>query len=83
MNNDALDVRSVLAGKAPKDTAITIKGRVRTRCASKAGISFIHVSAGSSFHPIQVVAQNTLSNYVDILSTSYIIPQYRRQAERS
>ena len=32
---------------------------------SKAGISFIHLSDGSSFHPVQVVAPNTLSNYTD------------------
>jgi asparaginyl-tRNA synthetase len=54
-----------LAGEAPKDVAITVKGWVRTRRDSKAGISFIHLSDGSSFHPVQVVAPNTLSNYTD------------------
>src|SRR6266576_7288245 len=55
----------VLAGRAPKDSAVTLKGWVRTRRDSKAGISFVHVSDGSSFHPVQVVAPNTLANYTD------------------
>src|SRR5262249_3060127 len=32
---------------------------------SKAGISFVHLSDGSSFHPVQVVAPSTLPNYAD------------------
>jgi asparaginyl-tRNA synthetase len=55
----------VLAGRAPKDAPVTIRGWVRTRRDSKAGISFVNVSDGSSFHPVQVVAPNTLPNYVD------------------
>ncbi len=55
--------RQVLAGAAPKDTAVTVKGWVRTRRDSKAGISFVNVSDGSCFHPVQVVAPNTLANY--------------------
>ena len=65
MNNKTFNVRGILAGQAPKDAAITVKGWVRTRRNSKAGISFIHVSDGSSFHPVQVVAPNTLFNYAD------------------
>src|SRR2546425_9176041 len=56
-------VRDVLAGRAPKDASITVRGWVRTRRDSKAGISFVHLSDGSSFHPVQVVAPNTLANY--------------------
>jgi asparaginyl-tRNA synthetase len=55
--------RQILAGAAPKDTAVTVKGWVRTRRDSKAGISFVNVSDGSCFHPVQVVAPNTLANY--------------------
>ena len=55
----------VLAGRAPKDTAVTVKGWVRTRRDSKAGISFVNVSDGSSFNPVQVVAPNALPNYAD------------------
>jgi asparaginyl-tRNA synthetase len=53
----------VLAGRAPKDTPVTVKGWVRTRRDSKAGFSFIHMSDGSSFHPVQVVVPKDLSNY--------------------
>jgi len=60
-----LSCAQVLAGQAPKDTQVTIKGWVRTRRDSKAGISFVHVSDGSGFHPVQVVAPNTLANYAD------------------
>src|SRR2546423_1810685 len=62
MKND-LSMRDILAGRAPTETAVTIRGWVRTRRDSKAGISFIHLSDGSSFHPVQVVAPNTLPNY--------------------
>jgi asparaginyl-tRNA synthetase len=65
MDNKPFNVRSILVGEAPKDAAITVRGWVRTRRDSKAGISFIHLSDGSSFHPVQVVAPNTLSNYTD------------------
>ncbi len=56
---------AILSGRAPADAAITLKGWVRTRRDSKAGISFVHVSDGSSFHPVQVVAPATLANYAD------------------
>src|SRR6516162_6360131 len=63
MDDRLFNVRGVLAGEAPNDAVITVKGWVRTRRDSKASISFIHLSDGSSFHPVQVVAPNTLSNY--------------------
>src|SRR5437870_7239986 len=63
MDRQQFNVRGILAGQAPKDTPVTIKGWVRTRRDSKAGISFVHLSDGSSFHPLQVVAPNTLPNY--------------------
>jgi asparaginyl-tRNA synthetase len=65
MTNTQFDVRSILAGKAPADTPVTVKGWVRTRRDSKAGISFVHLSDGSCFHPVQVVAPSTLANYTD------------------
>jgi asparaginyl-tRNA synthetase len=58
-----LSVRDVLSGRAPSGTPVTVKGWVRTRRDSKAGFSFVNVSDGSSFHPVQVVAPNALSNY--------------------
>ncbi|HEY4998184.1 MAG TPA: amino acid--tRNA ligase-related protein, partial [Usitatibacter sp.] len=56
-------VHSVLGGKAPATEPVTVKGWVRTRRDSKAGLSFVHVSDGSAFHPVQVVAPSTLPNY--------------------
>jgi len=61
----AVSCADVLSGRAPKDAPVTIRGWVRTRRDSKAGISFVNVSDGSAFHPVQVVAPNTLPNYAD------------------
>src|ERR1700732_4850985 len=63
MDKREFSVRGILAAQAPKDAPVTVKGWVRTRRDSKAGISFVTVSDGSSFHPVQVVAPNTLPNY--------------------
>ena len=60
---NSLSVRHVLAGGAPQDAPVTVKGWVRTRRDSKAGFSFVNLADGSSFHPVQVVAPNTLPNY--------------------
>jgi asparaginyl-tRNA synthetase len=84
MAKNELNVREILAGQAPQDAAVTVKGWVRTRRDSKAGISFVHLSDGSAFHPVQVVAPNTLSNYTDevlkltagcaVVATGTIVP---------
>ncbi len=58
-----LPCSAILAGRAPAEAPVTVRGWVRTRRDSKAGISFVNVSDGSSFHPVQVVAPNTLPNY--------------------
>src|SRR5262245_47766301 len=65
MQNGDFSVREILAGAAPQGVPVTVKGWVRTRRDSKAGISFVHLSDGSAFHPVQVVAPNTLPNYAD------------------
>src|SRR5437588_494359 len=65
MDKREFNVRAILAGQAPKDAPVTVKGWVRTRRDSKAGISFLHLSDGSSFHPMQVVVPNTLPHYSD------------------
>jgi asparaginyl-tRNA synthetase len=59
----ALSVREILGGSAPNDQPVTVKGWVRTRRDSKAGLSFVHVSDGSCFHPVQVVVLASLENY--------------------
>ena len=63
MDRGAISVRAVLAGRQPPGEPVTVKGWVRTRRDSKAGISFVQLSDGSSFHPLQVVAPATLANY--------------------
>ena len=65
IDRSAFSVREILAGEAPKEAPVTVKGWVRTRRDSKAGVSFVHLSDGSSFNPLQVVAPNTLPNYTD------------------
>jgi len=55
--------KAILSGEAPANQPVTVRGWVRTRRDSKAGLSFVHVSDGSSFHPVQVVAPAALSNY--------------------
>src|SRR4051795_5235090 len=63
MEKTEFSAREILAGHAPEDAPVTVKGWVRTRRDSRAGISFVHLSDGSSFHPLQIVAPNTLPNY--------------------
>ncbi|MBE1302072.1 MAG: asparagine--tRNA ligase [Alteromonadaceae bacterium] len=59
-------VEDTLAGKYQIGETITVKGWVRTRRDSKAGLSFVALHDGSSFDPLQVIANNTLENYEDI-----------------
>jgi asparaginyl-tRNA synthetase len=64
-------IADALAGKVPLQSAVTLRGWVRTRRDTKVGggLSFIHLSDGSCFHPVQVVASGAevaaggLSNY--------------------
>jgi asparaginyl-tRNA synthetase len=65
MASTAISLRcaDILAGRAPADATVAVRGWIRTRRDSKAGISFLNVSDGSGFHPVQVVAPSTLANY--------------------
>jgi asparaginyl-tRNA synthetase len=58
-----VSVEHALAGKIPAGGEVTVRGWVRTRRDSKAGLSFVNVSDGSCFAPIQVVAPAELDNY--------------------
>ena len=60
-----VSVQQALGGKIAPGSEITVRGWVRTRRDSKAGqgLSFVAISDGSGFHPIQVVAPATLGNY--------------------
>ena len=57
------EIASLLKGKTPIGARVTVRGWVRTRRDSKAGLSFVHVHDGSCFDPIQVVAPAQLPNY--------------------
>ncbi|TZF90540.1 asparagine--tRNA ligase [Cognatilysobacter lacus] len=58
-----ISVEQALAGKVPAGGEVSVRGWVRTRRDSKAGLSFVNVSDGSCFAPIQVVAPSALANY--------------------
>src|SRR4051794_2089314 len=58
-----VSVARVLGGLVPTGTSVVVRGWVRTRRDSKAGLSFIHLHDGSCFDPIQVVAPGDLPNY--------------------
>lgn len=59
-------VVDVLAGKFAVGEQVQVKGWVRTRRDSKAGLSFVAVHDGSCFDPVQVIALNELDNYADV-----------------
>ncbi|WP_300317979.1 asparagine--tRNA ligase [Idiomarina sp.] len=56
-------VVDILEGKVPVDETVTVRGWVRTRRDSKAGISFINVHDGSCFEAVQAVVPAELPNY--------------------
>ncbi len=56
-------IKDVLAGHYAAGATITVKGWIRTRRDSKAGISFLAVHDGSCFDALQAVAPAELNNY--------------------
>jgi asparaginyl-tRNA synthetase len=60
---DHLDIAAILKGQVPVGSRVAVRGWVRTRRDSKAGLSFVHLHDGSCFDPIQVVAPAQLPNY--------------------
>lgn len=61
-----LAISELLKGTVAEDSQVTIKGWIRTRRDSKAGISFLAVHDGSCFDPIQAVVPNSLNNYDEV-----------------
>src|SRR3712207_5149113 len=55
----------VLQGKVAIGEEVAVRGWVRTRRDSKAGLSFLAVYDGSCFDPIQAIITNDLANYND------------------
>ncbi len=61
-------VKQCLTDEINLDEIVTVRGWVKTRRDSKAGISFISLHDGSCQAPIQIVASENLANYhTDIL----------------
>ncbi len=58
-----VSIAQALSGQIAQDSQVTVRGWVRTRRDSKAGLSFINLSDGSCFDAIQVVAPAELANY--------------------
>jgi asparaginyl-tRNA synthetase len=58
-----VSVQQALSGDIDAGSEVSVRGWVRTRRDSKAGLSFINLSDGSCFAPIQVVAPSSLANY--------------------
>ncbi len=56
-------IADLLADPARLGQRVTVEGWVRTRRDSKAGLSFVHVSDGSTPSPLQIVAPQDLANY--------------------
>jgi len=56
-------ITALLAGKTPTGETVTVKGWVRSKRDSKAGISFIAMHDGTCFDTIQAVVPNDLANY--------------------
>ena len=60
-----VSVKEALSGGVAPGREVTVRGWVRTRRDSKAGLSFVNLGDGSCFDPIQVVAPASLGNYED------------------
>ena len=58
-----LDIKALFSGATKIDSDVELKGWIRTRRDSKAGLSFLALYDGSCFDPIQVVAPAELENY--------------------
>jgi len=58
-----LTIASILKGQLPLGAQVTVKGWLRSKRDSKAGISFLAVHDGSAFDAIQAVVPDTLENY--------------------
>ena len=60
-----VSVKEALSGKVAVGSKVEVRGWVRTRRDSKAGISFVHITDGSCQAPVQAVVPGTLANYKD------------------
>lgn len=56
-------VKAALRGELALNSQVCVRGWVRSKRDSKAGISFVAIHDGTAFDPIQAVVPNTLDNY--------------------
>lgn len=56
-------IKTLFETDAELGQSVTVKGWLRSKRDSKAGISFLAIHDGSCFDPIQAVVPNTLANY--------------------
>lgn len=59
-------IANIFKDAVPTGNEVIIKGWVRTRRTSKAGISFVALHDGSCFDAIQIVVPDTLANYEEV-----------------
>ncbi len=59
------NVKQLISGVVEAGNEVEVKGWVRSRRDSKAGISFMAIHDGSCFDPIQAVVPSELDNYQD------------------
>ena len=58
-----ISVSAALQGELGVGQQITVRGWIRSKRDSKAGISFLAIHDGSCFDPIQAVVPSELGNY--------------------
>ncbi|MCB1848036.1 MAG: asparagine--tRNA ligase, partial [Halieaceae bacterium] len=63
--NGFISVKAALAAQVSGGGQVSVRGWLRSKRDSKAGISFLAVHDGSCFDPIQVVVPASLANYQD------------------
>jgi asparaginyl-tRNA synthetase len=61
--SEITSIVATLKGRVAVGTQVTVKGWLRSKRDSRAGISFLAVHDGSAFDAIQTVVPNTLDNY--------------------
>lgn len=69
-NSLKISVKQALAQEFRDTESIELQGWVRSIRSSKAGLSFISLNDGSCFDSIQIVVEEKISNYADVLSIS-------------
>lgn len=58
-------IEDIFAGAVETGSEVRVEGWVKTKRDARSGLSFIHVTDGSTLAPLQVVATDELENYAD------------------